>query len=272
MLSKENRQKTVAVLFTGGLDSTYLIYKNLKEGNTVIPFYITIKNNEQKILMEKRSTAAIFDVLDKEYHSRIYQPVEIMAIDLWHCKGSAALPQMPVWIFGLWFIQNYPIKLDEIQIGYVMNDDAISYLDDMVTVYNSYHSLTNPSLINSSNRGEMIPLTFPLVKHHKIDMMDDMPEPLAALVMSCEYMVVIGDDHYSCGDCDPCKKYAKMHHSYHRKFKQIYSYKKLSEINSSIHEVDRRANELRARMGFSHLWSDPFSLKVASEDCLMVSG
>ena len=33
-------KKTVGVLFTSGLDSTYLVYKNLEEGNNVILLYI----------------------------------------------------------------------------------------------------------------------------------------------------------------------------------------------------------------------------------------
>lgn len=40
--------KKVGVLFSGGIDSTYLIWKNLKEGNYVIPFYVEIINNEKQ--------------------------------------------------------------------------------------------------------------------------------------------------------------------------------------------------------------------------------
>lgn len=45
--------KKVAVLFSSGLDSTYLIWKNLNEGNEVFPIYITISNNENKTILEK---------------------------------------------------------------------------------------------------------------------------------------------------------------------------------------------------------------------------
>lgn len=46
--------KKVAILFSGGLDSTYLVWKNLKEGNVVLPIYVEIENNEVKTTMEKK--------------------------------------------------------------------------------------------------------------------------------------------------------------------------------------------------------------------------
>ena len=45
--------KKVAVLFSGGLDSTYLVWKNLKDGNEVQPIYIEIQNNKVKSTIEK---------------------------------------------------------------------------------------------------------------------------------------------------------------------------------------------------------------------------
>ena len=45
--------KKVGVLFSSGLDSTYLVWKNLKDGNTVVPIYIEIENNKRKTILEK---------------------------------------------------------------------------------------------------------------------------------------------------------------------------------------------------------------------------
>ena len=40
--------KDILVLASGGLDSTYLIYDNLKKGNNVTALYVTVENNPTK--------------------------------------------------------------------------------------------------------------------------------------------------------------------------------------------------------------------------------
>jgi 7-cyano-7-deazaguanine synthase in queuosine biosynthesis len=61
--------KKVAVLFSGGLDSTYLIWKNLKDGNQVFPIYVEIQNNETKTILEKNRTELLFREFSKEFNS-----------------------------------------------------------------------------------------------------------------------------------------------------------------------------------------------------------
>ena len=40
--------KKIAISFSGGLDSTYLMWKNLKDGHEVHPFYVEVGNNVNK--------------------------------------------------------------------------------------------------------------------------------------------------------------------------------------------------------------------------------
>lgn len=236
----------VGVLFTGGLDSTYLLYKNLKEGKEVTPFYIEITTNVEKTKMERRSCQKIWDLLRNEFGYKLNYMKDIVTIGIsYQCTGSSALPQMPLWIFGCWQLQGYYRKeLTELQIGYVMNDDAISYLEEMKKVYYSYECL-----VDEHYEGGMIPLNFPLIKYNKKQIMDLIPENIAAEVMSCESVIEIGDDHYSCGECNPCTKYKQMETPYYnsylaQKFTQLYSYKQLL----GGHEINNRARELRARL------------------------
>ena len=42
------KNKRIGIFFTGGLDSTYLVYKNLVEGNSVVLYYTILKNNVNK--------------------------------------------------------------------------------------------------------------------------------------------------------------------------------------------------------------------------------
>jgi len=46
--------KNILVLWSGGFDSTYLVYKNLQEGNNVFTIYNKIINSKDKIKYEKK--------------------------------------------------------------------------------------------------------------------------------------------------------------------------------------------------------------------------
>jgi len=61
--------KKILIPFSGGLDSTYLVYKNLKEGNFVIPVYIEIIDAVQnKIIIEKQQAKKIAKKLKKRFN------------------------------------------------------------------------------------------------------------------------------------------------------------------------------------------------------------
>ena len=55
--------KKVLLLASGGLDSSYLLYKNMQEGNEVRLLYIDIKNNGFKSKKERKSIK-----LQKKYY------------------------------------------------------------------------------------------------------------------------------------------------------------------------------------------------------------
>jgi len=173
--------KKVAVLFSGGLDSTYLVYKNLKEGNTVYPVYIEITNNQVKSLLEKNRIELLRKEFLKEfkhpshgYNEPIARINYLLNVGVVANESSLHLRQLPVWMLGLSFMQS--MGVDEIQIGYVSNDDAISYLDEIQTIYKSYQLICEP----------MIPLSFPLTKKHKFQMADELPYQYMNLIFSCE--------------------------------------------------------------------------------------
>lgn len=195
--------KKVGVLYTSGLDSTYLVYKNLKEGNLVSPFYVEFKNNSDKTKAEKYNTSKQHELLKDEFGDFLCPLRDILALHIHEYNYTTALVQAPVWIYAAQFIQSY--DLDEIQIAYVMNDDAISYLDDLQTLYKAYHAL-------SHGEKEQIPLAFPLVKTSKKQILDGLPVKYRKHLWSCELPQSVGTEeeprYVPCnGECHPCRRY-----------------------------------------------------------------
>lgn len=206
--------KKVAVLFSGGLDSTYLVWKNLKDGNEVQPIYIEINNNINKSILEKNRIKLLYNEFDSEFNCNDYSKRKIHPINYAVIVGvnanenSLSFKQVPVWIFGMTFLQS--LDVDEIQIGYVMNDDAISYLDDIKNIYNSYQPICD----------KMIKLVFPITKKKKWEMARELPKKYLNLTVSCENPLIndkseklniltLNDDvmveYEPCCNCAQCK-------------------------------------------------------------------
>lgn len=199
----EEKRKTVGVLFSGGLDSTYLVWKNLKDGNNVQPIYYEIDNNENKSKLEKNRIELLRNEFNKEFGGRVRDVKYCLKVDLKDLSSpNLCLKQVPVWIFGLVFSQYF--DLDEIQIGYVMNDDAISYIKEIKKIYKSFNSISFKN---------QIPLKFPLLKNKKHDLLNELPEKYKDLIVSCEQPHINEDIESSgilkykpCGRCDACER------------------------------------------------------------------
>jgi len=192
--------KRVLVLFSGGLDSTYLIWKNLKDGNIVTPVYIEIKNNETKSILEKNRIELLYKEFKKEFKESILRDIiYAVNVSVSAYEDSLYFKQVPIWLFGMMFLQS--TNVDEIQIGYVSNDDAISYLSDIQKIYKSYQVICEP----------MKPLKFPLTKMKKYQMAKELPEQYLKLIISCENAKIIGSkdaefiEYEPCCECVPCK-------------------------------------------------------------------
>ena len=198
--------KKVAVLFSGGLDSTYLIWKTLKEDNEVYPVYVEIENNGNKTILEKNRIKLLVKEFRKEFTNekdysgrRIHDIEYVLRVSVSTSESSLFFKQIPIWMFGTAFLQS--LSIDEIQIGYVANDDAISYLDDIRKIYWSYQTICEP----------MKKLTFPLSKIRKIEMAAQLPKKYLELIYSCENPRIIGSvdaekiEYEPCCGCASCK-------------------------------------------------------------------
>ena len=126
----------IGILFSSGLDSTMLVYKALKEGHKVQPLYIELKNNDIKTAAELWHIEKLISLFKEEFGydniSDVHYPAKIEL----NGAGTINLVQPPLWVLGLAYSQE--INVDEYQIGYVTGDCAISYLDDIKALYDSY--------------------------------------------------------------------------------------------------------------------------------------
>lgn len=218
--------KNIGILFSGGLDSTYLMWKNLKDGNYVKPIYITINNNEVKTKIEKNRVNALIDKFRNEFG---YDKVDgLHNVCNFHLTeyyiNNLKFVQMPIWIMGLIYSQK--VKVDEFQIGYISNDDAVSYIDDFKYIYNSYSSLLCD---------DVVPIVFPIIKKCKSEIIYELPEDYINLTTSCENPKIINEntqliEFKMCGNCPACKRI--LNDDYWNRYAL---YKELGEVDKINH-------------------------------------
>lgn len=211
--------KRVVILFSGGLDSTYLVWKNLKDGNTVFPVYINICNNGEKSILEKNRVELLYHEFNNEFGDLIHSIKHGMDVSIISTNSDALVfKQVPIWLLGVLYSQ---YNADEIQIGYVMNDDVVSYITDIGNIYKSYSVIMD----------KMLPLKFPLLKKSKYEMVDELPNNYLNLIVSCENPIIIGSrtakhlQYEPCCDCGSCRRIIYSDYYGTHKFPSNYNIK-----------------------------------------------
>lgn len=181
------------VPWSGGLDSTYLLYKLLSEGHAVEAVLYSIDIDEQG----KRQTRAI-SAMAEGYFSKNY-PATFSVL---HHAGSmpGVAHNTPVYLtqvlWHIFMIMKSVSDHDYVALGYVMNDDAVSFLPEISTIYNSYSGIAR----------SLPELVFPLVKTKKNQAYYNLPRELRESVTWCEST----EPSDRCGTCPSCKRMVEV--------------------------------------------------------------
>lgn len=160
--------KTVFIPWSGGLDSTSLLVYMLKKGYRITTGYIQIENNANKVKQELAARKVILSKLDAYCIHHGYNAINdrgvVLKIDVLEShRKIVVLAQAPVWITGLVYCTE---GFDEVALGYVMNDDAVSYMNEIRNAYRSFAKINTPL-----DAGIKVPkMTFPLHKSKKDDL------------------------------------------------------------------------------------------------------
>jgi hypothetical protein len=187
--------KKVFVLWSGGVDSTALIIHLLNAGYQVTAGRITIQNNEQQTRKEVAAINKMIPIITSFYprftsfYPRFTYTGSVSDICINGSVNNVLLQQVPMFLTVIYQLREY----DEFAMGYVMNDDAVSFVPDIINIYNSYKPLVQ----------HLPTITFPLLKEKKTDIYYILPESLKPLVVWCESTCI---DDAPCGHCHSCER------------------------------------------------------------------
>lgn len=184
--------KSAFVLWSAGIDSTYLILRLLEKGLNVKSGYVNIQNNKRKTRMEKNAIYRMYTQIRHlfprfEFIDTIYEGYN-------NSPDSRGLKykQVPYFLHALLIAP----KTDLRAIGYVAGDSAIKNLEKIRAVYDSYNLIYN---------GELPQLIFPLKTITKPEIFQDMKNRYPEILNNCVWCEhPLGTDFRPCGECTPC--------------------------------------------------------------------
>lgn len=167
-------EKVPLVLFSGGLDSTYYLYKLLKETDVEI-LYIKGNQGDVKITAELKARENIIEWLSKKMKFKIRQSF-IEDLSSASITRNYKFGQITPWLFGALNVVDSNIH-SNVDISYVMKDDINEFIPNIKTAWDnlSYTIHSNP-----------ITLRFPLSLYKKQDILNDIPVKLYNLTWVCE--------------------------------------------------------------------------------------
>ena len=180
------------VLWSGGLDSTYLVWYLLEHGYQVSTRYVEIQNNADKVKQELKARENILPLF-RSYKNYRYDSIALSYNEERITESSMCFKQLPLFVFACASLSHS----DAILISYVLNDDAISYISEFKKIYNSFMLLSKDSF-------KIAKLHFPLITEQKERFINELPIEILKHVTWCENPK---EDGTICNDCAPCKRY-----------------------------------------------------------------
>lgn len=177
---KYPKAKVVGIMFSGGLDSTTLLLRELNKGNIVIPILNRFNSNDDTCSLFKYMMAqiALNKIVDKIYKIENKKMILVSPIVCNHiqfgCLGDAFVFTQQMFNSVAPACIGYELirSIDEIMIGTVLGDQGVSYINDMKRIYNDAMKFQvkitegNTSYV-VGRENKIAKLTFPLIKTEK---------------------------------------------------------------------------------------------------------
>jgi 7-cyano-7-deazaguanine synthase in queuosine biosynthesis len=179
------------LLFSGGLDSTVMLQKQLDVGACDV-LYGSSNQHPTKIILEREARTKIIDHFNATRMHKVHGEWDnANPINITHegTKWAQPIAWMTAALAAL-----DPNRHSELQIGYVANDGSFCrHLPDMEEIWLRMQKI--------AKWGTPVPLKFPIIDYSKVDLLNELDLRLLDSLWICEQPT---DEHVYCGKCKPC--------------------------------------------------------------------
>lgn len=195
--------KKPLVLFTGGLDSTALIYRYAVTKTPIDVFYIVGSQNARKAKIEIETRKKILQYIKDNVEGSSINDLGVIRnmIDS-SCNKHVRLAQPSQWLlYTMLVVDQTHSKVD---IAYVRGDCVLPFLERLERAWNELWVVTKNI--------PLVPLAFPFQHTSKVTFFLNLPKDLIDLTWTCERPTT---DDKACGVCGTCinRKVEEYRHS-----------------------------------------------------------
>lgn len=186
--------KVPLVLFSGGMDSTYLVSYMLAEDGPVDILYVNGGQSGEKMRLELEARDRLIEFMNREYPNKIQRQYEIPQPVYLHDGQSKKWNQPNAWMQGAYRVLDAK-RHNCVRVAYVDSDGAyfgkhLQHIEDQWA-----------SMLKHGFTGDHVPLEFPILHMTKLNVLEEIDKRLLPMVWVCE----LPRDGKACQNCSPCK-------------------------------------------------------------------
>lgn len=185
--------KIPLVLFSGGLDSTYLVSYMLSEEGPIDILYVNGGQHPEKIRLELEHRDRLIAQLNEYYPNKIRCTYECLKQTYFHSGINKKWNQPNAWMQGAFHVID-PELHSCIRLAYV-SDDGAHFGYHLKHLEQQWRSMQELGF-----NGDPIPIDFPLLAYTKLNVMEEIDKRLLPNVWVCE----APSDGKACQSCNPC--------------------------------------------------------------------
>ncbi len=191
-------EKIPLILFSGGLDSTFLLYHTLQSGPCDV-LYADGGQSSIKFERELQARKEIIAYCNEICPFKVQQEHMAPNRHVFACGADVRYSQPMAWISAaLCCIDAH--RHSELLIGYVCDDGGFArWLPDVRQVWESAQRFTKVHGV--------VPVDWPLIDLRKVDILDRIDTELATKIWVCEMPKKNSETGVikACGKCNPCR-------------------------------------------------------------------
>lgn len=206
------------VLFSGGSDSTGMIYRLLKGGHTVHAHTIIISNNVGQTIREKLAVESLSKMFKKDFKNTYNHDGNIIevTVNIPKRNDTPGYKQIPLLLTALQYLPPANNKTHRTAIG-ITKTDPEEYRTILSTKFNNELRYL-PEVVRYDRLNRIPKLVFPVSTISRIKVWDALPNRYKKHVTWCEYSDELPEIIPNCGlifssgDSHLCVKCAEREH------------------------------------------------------------
>lgn len=170
-------KKIPLVLFSGGLDSSFLLHKLLQDGDVDV-LYVKGVLHDTKMEVEQVRRDEIISIAEKQTGNKVRNRYLVNLGEMpFGGMACHSFTQPSMWLMGALMISDSAIH-SSLNVGYVMGDQISALLSNITAAWHNFQAF--------SKANEAIPLEFPLWQTSKQKILYDIHPELVRKVWYCE--------------------------------------------------------------------------------------